>query len=180
MDRQRDVWRKGAASPVHHRQPEGVWRQNAGERRLLAGSFFALKRRIAAMRKLLLAGLVCLSQIVGSSRMHAFTNADADAIFDAHAKAFYREANGCAWFAESTDGGKASFWMRAEQMEMVLDAFERTTNPQQLSMFTNLFRGFLVDHGTNWGHNPFNDDIMWMVIACVRGNLLATARTNFD
>jgi hypothetical protein len=39
--------------------------------------------------------------------------------------------------------------MRAEQMEMVLDAYERTTNAQQLVMFTNLFRGFLADHGTN-------------------------------
>ena len=77
--------------------------------------------------------------------------------------------------------------MRAEQMEMVLDAYERTTNAQQLAMFTNLFRGFLADHGTNWAHNEYNDDIMWMVIACTRAHLLTgnpdfrdVARTNFD
>jgi predicted alpha-1,6-mannanase (GH76 family) len=77
--------------------------------------------------------------------------------------------------------------MRAEQMETELDGYERTTNARQLVMFTNLFRGFLADHGTNWAGNPFNDDIMWMVIACARGNLLTgdaefrdVARTNFD
>ncbi len=77
--------------------------------------------------------------------------------------------------------------MRAEQMGMVLDAYERTANAQQLVMFTNLFRGFLADHGANWAHNEFNDDIMWMVIACTRAHLLTgnpefrdVARTNFD
>ena len=78
-------------------------------------------------------------------------------------------------------------WMRAEQMEMVLDAYERTNSAQQLAMFTNLFRGFLADHGADWTHNEYNDDIMWMVIACTRAHLLSgdaeflkVARTNFD
>ena len=117
----------------------------------------------------------------------AFTSADADALFEAHSKAFYQEQDGRAWFKESTDGGKVSYWMRAEQMEMVLDAYERTRNARPLVMFTNLFRGFLADHGTNWSRNAFNDDIMWMVIACTRASLLtgnsefrAVARTNFD
>jgi predicted alpha-1,6-mannanase (GH76 family) len=50
-----------------------------------------------------------------------------------------------------------------------------------------LFHGFIADHGTNWQHNEFNDDIMWMVIACTRGYLLTgnaefrdAARANFD
>lgn len=123
--------------------------------------------------------------VVPASR--AVTAADADTLFAAHTKAFYQEKDGRAWFKESTDGGKVSYWMRAEQMEMVLDAYERTKNPQQLVMFTNLFRGFLADHGTNWGHNDFNDDIMWMVIACTRGHLLSgnpdfrsVAKLNFD
>lgn len=117
----------------------------------------------------------------------AFTSADADTILDAHTKAFYRERNGRAWYKEKTAGGKAAFWTSAEQLEMVLDAYERTRNPQQLVMFTNLFHGFLADHGTNWSRNEFNDDIMWMVIASTRGHLLTgntefrdVARTNFD
>ena len=118
---------------------------------------------------------------------HAFTAADADAALAAHTKAFYKEKDGLAWFAESTEGGKVSYWMRAEQMEMVLDAYEGTRNAQQLVMFTNLFHGFVADHGRTWEKNPFNDDIMWMVIACTRAHLLTgndefrtVARTNFD
>ena len=45
----------------------------------------------------------------------AFTPADADTLFEAQARAFYRVEDGRAWFLESTEGGKASFWMRAEQ-----------------------------------------------------------------
>jgi predicted alpha-1,6-mannanase (GH76 family) len=117
----------------------------------------------------------------------SFTPADADALLEAHTRAFYRVQDGRAWFQETTDGGKVSFWMRAEQMEMELDAYERTANARQLEMFTNLFAGFLADHGADWTHNDYNDDIMWMVIACARGFLLSgnpafrdAARTNFD
>jgi predicted alpha-1,6-mannanase (GH76 family) len=123
----------------------------------------------------------------GVPTVRAYTAADADTMLRAFNQAFYQEADGRAWFKQTTDGGKASYWMRAEEMEMVLDAYERTTNAQQLGMFTNLFRGFLADHGANWARNDFNDDIMWMVIACTRGHLLTgnpefrdIARTNFD
>jgi predicted alpha-1,6-mannanase (GH76 family) len=123
----------------------------------------------------------------GALAAQAFSAADADAIFDAHTKAFYRETNGVAWHAKNTEGGKADFWMQAEQLEMVLDVYERTKNPRQLAMFTNLFRGFLADHGRTWERNEYNDDIMWMVIACTRAHLLTgnvefreVARTNFD
>ncbi len=131
--------------------------------------------------------VLCCIVSCGTPTARAFTAADADLLFQAHAKAFYQEREGRAWFREYTDGGKVSYWMRAEQMEMVLDAYERTTNAQQLVMFTNLFRGFLADHGRTWERNPYNDDIMWMVIACTRAHLLtgnpefrAVARTNFD
>src|ERR1041385_1204324 len=131
--------------------------------------------------------LIAFALCCGPLAARAFTSADADTLFDAHTKAFYRMKDGRAWYQESTDGGKVSYWMRAEQMEMVLDAYERTRNAQRLVMFTNLFRGFLADHGTNWSRNPFNDDIMWMVIACTRAHLLTgnlefrnVARTNFD
>lgn len=117
----------------------------------------------------------------------AFSPADADAVFEAHTRAFYREQDGRAWHAKDTDGGKADFWTRAEQMEMVLDVYSRTRSPRQLEMFAALFRGFLADHGRTWARNEFNDDIMWMVIACARAHLvtgnpeyLAVARENFE
>ena len=131
--------------------------------------------------------MLCCMVSFGLLPAQGFTAANADTLFDAHARAFYHEGDGRAWFKESTEGGKVSYWMRAEQMEMVLDAYERTTNAQRLVMFTNLFQGFLADHGRTWERNEYNDDIMWMVIACTRGHLLTgnpefrdIARTNFD
>ena len=129
----------------------------------------------------------CCTLICGALTARAFTWADAETLLQAHTKAFYHEEDGLAWYTKNTEGGKADYWKWAEQMEMVLDAYEHTTNARQLVMFTNLFRGFLVEHGTNWSRNPYNDDIMWMVIACTRAHLLTgnpefrdVARTNFD
>jgi predicted alpha-1,6-mannanase (GH76 family) len=72
-------------------------------------------------------------------------------------------------------------------MELLLDVYERTTNVQSLVMFSNMFNGFVADHGTNWKKNDFNDDIMWMVIACARAHQLTgnlqyrdLAKSNFD
>lgn len=117
----------------------------------------------------------------------AFTSSDADSIFAAYNKAFYFAKTNGGSFHLTTDGGKTFFWERAEQMEMVLDAYERTTNEMYLDVFTNLYNGFLAEHGTNWEKNEFNDDIMWMVIACARAHELTgsaafgeIAKANFD
>ena len=133
-----------------------------------------------------IAGL-CGALICGAPAARAFTAADAETLFEAHTKAFYHQENGLAWYTKDTAGGKTDFWKWAEQMEMVLDACEPATQARPLVMFTNLFRGFLAENGTNWSRNPYNDDIMWMVIACARADLLTgnpefrdVARTNFD
>jgi len=134
--------------------------------------------------------LAVLSITVNCSTLtvRAFTSTDADALFEAHAKAFYRMTNGGAFYRKSTETNKpADFWTESEQLEMVLDAYQRTTNAEQLVMVTNLFRGFVAEHGGTWEKNPYNDDIMWTVIALTRAHLLtgnpeflAVARTNFD
>ncbi len=127
----------------------------------------------------------CCSMAAGPVR--AFTTADADAIFEAHTKAFYRVENGVGWHTKTTDGGKADFWMQAEMLEMVLDVYARTRSPKELEMFAELFRGFIAAHGTTWEKNEYNDDIMWMGIACARAHLvtknpdyLSAAKENFD
>ena len=117
----------------------------------------------------------------------AFTSADADAIFSSYHQAFYFTNDDQGFYRETTDGGKTWFWERAEQLEMVLDHYQRTTNAASLAIFSNVFNGFVADHGTNWNQNEFNDDIMWMVIACARAHQLTgnpvyrdLAKSNFD
>jgi predicted alpha-1,6-mannanase (GH76 family) len=130
---------------------------------------------------------LCFTLSCAAVFAEAITAVEADALFEAHTKAFYREKDGRAWHTKDTEGGKADFWTRAEQLEMVLDAYERTNNPAQMAMFTKLFHGFIADHGRTWERNEFNDDIMWMVIACTRAHLLSgnvefreVAKENFD
>lgn len=132
--------------------------------------------------------IITVTALIAASPVRAFTSADANAIYSAHLHAFYFTNEDGGFFCTSTDDSKKeSFWQFAEQMEMVLDAYERTTNPACLNVFSNLFTGFVAEHGTNWEENDFNDDIMWMVIACARahqatGNstFLHTAKFNFD
>lgn len=126
----------------------------------------------------------CLAVVPG---LRAFTSADADEIFMAYNKVFYFTDGDRGFYRATTEGGKTWFWERAEQMEMVLDVYERTKDPNCLKQFSKLFNGFIADHGTNWSRNEFNDDIMWMVIACARGyektgdrTFREVARYNFD
>ncbi|MES2922131.1 MAG: glycoside hydrolase family 76 protein [Verrucomicrobiota bacterium] len=126
--------------------------------------------------------------MLGGDLARAFTAADADTIFDAHTKAFYRVEDGRGWHRKNTEGArKADYWTRAEMLEMVLDVHARTRNLKHLEMFAELFRGFIADHGRTWERNDFNDDLMWMVIACTRAHLasgnteyLSVAKENFD
>jgi predicted alpha-1,6-mannanase (GH76 family) len=138
--------------------------------------------------KYLLTLSLCLSTLTAG---HADAGRNADSAFDAYVKAFYKEEDGSGWFMKNTDGGRADFWMQAEEIEMVLDVYERTKKPEHLALLTALIRGFTTKHGQTWEHNDFNDDIMWMVIACTRAHLLSPksetetewrdmARKNFD
>lgn len=140
------------------------------------------------MSRIILVWVAVLCCAVSCGTARAFTAADADAIFEAHTAAFYREKDGRGWHLKNTGSNKkADYWTRAEQLEMVLDVHARTRDPKHLEMFGSLFRGFIADHGRTWERNDFNDDIMWMVIACTRAHLttgnaeyLNVAKENFD
>ena len=131
--------------------------------------------------------LTLVTLFLGQSQLLAFTAGNADRIFSAYTRAFYFTEGTNGYFRATTAGGKSDFWKRAEEMETLLDVYERTTNRACLTMFSNVFKGFIADHGATWEQNEFNDDIMWMVIACARAHQLTgnpvyrdTARTNFD
>ena len=64
------------------------------------------------MTRIHLIAVFCGTLVGGGAK--AFTPADADAIFAAHTKAFYRVKDGKGWHAKTTAGGRADFWMQAE------------------------------------------------------------------
>lgn len=79
------------------------------------------------------------------------------------------------------------FWDYAEMMEMIIDAYDRTGDSKYMNMFDECYKGFTARFGEDWAWNAYNDDIMWMVIACCRAYLatgnddyMVKARYHFD
>ena len=92
-------------------------------------------------------------------------------------------------------------WGEAEQLEVVLDAYETTGRADYLTLAKNIYNYFNANVGTSWnklvytdsyhwfGHD-FNDDVMWQIMAVARLGLLTgggknnsyirAAKRNFD
>ena len=111
----------------------------------------------------------------------------ADAAFDSYNSHFYVSSHGLAYFKEDTDGGRSHFWVRAEQIEMIEDAYDRTHSDATRRMIREAVSGFVNYHGSDWTTNKYNDDIMWMTIAFARAYQdtgdradRAFAKYNFD
>jgi predicted alpha-1,6-mannanase (GH76 family) len=77
-----------------------------------------------------------------------------------------------AWATKYDVVNKKGFWDVAEMMEIVVDAYEITRNVKYKTMFDQMYNNFLINHGTDWMNNDYNDDITWIVIACTRASLL--------
>jgi len=133
-------------------------------------------------------GAILLVWFCGPFRAAAYVGADAQTMITSFNNAFYFTASGNrGYFRNTTEDGTTWFWGRANQMEMLIDLYEQTTNAAYLTQFNQLYNGFVSDYGTSWIWNEYNDDIMWMVIACSRayqktGNTTyrSVARSNFD
>ncbi len=113
--------------------------------------------------------------------------ARARAALKAFDRAFYVTPGPLAYWAVDTTGGQATFYRQAEMIEMVEDAYESSGDPAYKRMIVALQRGIVAYFGRSWLSRPYNDDIMWMVIASLRayeltgdGQYLRMAQHNFD
>jgi predicted alpha-1,6-mannanase (GH76 family) len=114
---------------------------------------------------------------------NSFTVAIRDDIAQSWKTKYYHQEDG-----GYTMGG--GFWGGAENMEILLDAYETTGNAEYKTLFEESYKTFLKQNSTNWQGNPFNDDIAWACIASVRAylmfgnptgiNYLNNAKLNFD
>ena len=144
-----------------------------------------LNTLLFAMR---IAGLVCVAVwMVSGISAFAFTANDADTIFNSYTKAYYSLNGTNGYFKNDQTGGIADFWMQAEEIECVIDAYEWKSNANHQVMIVNLLNGFEKQNGTNWSSNIYNDDCLWASIAFARGYLVSgnprfkdIARWNFD
>lgn len=133
--------------------------------------------------------LVTITLVAGAIHSaSAFTNSDANTLINAYNAAFFVDQGSSGYYKDSTATSSATwFWGQAEEIEMLIDAYERTGSSTYKSMITKLCNGFINTNGTSWTWNEFNDDIAWACIAFVRayqntGNstFLSYARSNFD
>jgi predicted alpha-1,6-mannanase (GH76 family) len=119
---------------------------------------------------------------------HGFTTSDANTLMNAYNAAFYVDQGTSGYYKDKTNVTTATwFWGQAEEIEMLLDAYERTGSSTYYAMITELCNGFINSNQTSWTWNEFNDDIMWAVIAFTRayqktGNTTfrTYAKNNFD
>ena len=82
---------------------------------------------------------------------------------------------------------KADFWDYAEIFEIIDDLYEVSGDRTLFAQMEEMADFVLRAYGENWEKNPFNDDIMWLVIALTRAyrftgeeRYLKLARENFD
>ena len=74
---------------------------------------------------------LCMVVSCGVASLQAFTAVDANAIFDSHTRAFYQVTNGLAWHTKTTDGGRADYWMQAEQLDSSAVVMMQVTDPTE-------------------------------------------------
>lgn len=118
--------------------------------------------------------------LLGENSHAQYSNADADTMMNAYNTAFLQTSGGNSQF----DNG---FWGEAEEIEGVIDAYNRSGNSTYLTEITQLLNGFSATNGTDWSNNSFNDDCMWACIAYLRGyqatgngTFLTIATANFN
>ena len=81
----------------------------------------------------------------------------------------------------------ADFWDYAEIFEIIDDLYDVTGDPSILAQFEEMYGFIIKTYTENWDKNPYNDDIMWLVIALTRAYLftgvekyLILAKKNFS
>lgn len=120
-------------------------------------------------------------QIIESEVPTAFDAAVRDEMVQGFINQHYKTAPG----GHILGGG--GWWGDAEMFEVILDAFETTGDKKYQTYFRELYNNFLIRNNSDWSYNEFNDDITWMVLACIRAykyfgdeEYLKVARFNFD
>ncbi len=124
--------------------------------------------------------LVSGACLLGEKSHAQFSSTDADTMMNAYNTAFLQTSGGNSQF----DNG---FWGEAEEIEGVIDAYNRSGNSAYLTEISQLLNGFSATNGTNWSGDIYNDDCMWACIAYLRGyqatgnsTFLSIATANFN
>lgn len=127
---------------------------------------------------------------LGTSTTYAFTSSDGDTAMKAFNQTFWDPAAKIFW-GNSSHSDHQGFWVEAELWEMVMDAYQHTSDSdlkaQLRTQIDDIFDGTVAKYGADWTNNPFNDDIMWWAMGSARAyqitgdsKYLDVAKHHFD
>ncbi|MDB5112425.1 MAG: hypothetical protein JWR67_3539 [Mucilaginibacter sp.] len=85
-----------------------------------------------------------------------------------------------AWYTNYNIETGKGFWDQAEMMEILLDAYEVTSDARFITRFNKLYDHFIAVNQADWMYNKYNDDITWAVLFCVRGYILTGNRAYLE
>ena len=107
---------------------------------------------------------------VGPSLTPVGPDDSADAVFDAYNAAFLARDKGETFYKKSlAESKRCGTWVGALEIQLAEDAYERTRSGAHAQLVRDLTTTFLNKEGTHWSGDKWNDDIQWMMIACIRG-----------
>lgn len=74
----------------------------------------------------------------------------------------------------------ADFWDFAEIFEIIEDYYEVSGDKSVFTDFSEMYDFILRKYTSDWSFNPFNDDIMWLVIALTRAYIYTGEKKYLD
>ena len=94
----------------------------------------------------------------------------ADAVFEAYNAAFLLRENKDTFYKKTLANNKrCGTWVGALEIQLAEDAYDRTKSGAHSKLVRDLTDTFLAKEGTDWKGDKWNDDVQWMMIACMRG-----------
>ena len=153
------------------------------------------RRRVGAVLVLF---LMLVTNMWGNSTLiHAVSSAQANEIAEAFINTYW-DAEIKYFYANSDrkinpqhkpgpqNGLYTDYWWEAQLWETIMDIYENTGELKYYGMIQDVYDGFRTAY-PNWSENPFNDDIGWWSLACLRAYQLTgeeeyknTAKSMFD
>lgn len=96
---------------------------------------------------------------------------------DKYLEKFFYIENGLGKLRNEPSNG---FWTDAEILEVFIDAYEQLGDEKYKTNIKAFYDGIIDRRGKSWAWNGFNDDVMWMVIACARSYILTGDQEYLD
>jgi predicted alpha-1,6-mannanase (GH76 family) len=125
-------------------------------------------------RKILVAvmyvGLILTAQSVCAQ----FTRQEAKVAMQCYNNEFYNQYGTygnsfkAMYYANTYRNSRSDFWREVESIETLIDAYHTNNDPEFRDRIRYLYHGIRDAHGLTWTNNPFNDDVIWGAIMCIR------------